>query len=269
MLVLFIGDVVGRPGRTTVGKVLPRLKKEYRPDVVVANAENAAGGIGLTPDIAEELLDDGVHVITLGNHVWKKKELYDYLDQNESLVRPLNFPGQPPGRGSTVYTTAAGELLAVINAQGRVFFETHVDCPFRAVSREVQRLSTVTPNILVDFHAEATSEKSALGWFLDGQVSAVIGTHTHVQTADERLLPKGTGFITDVGMTGPINSVIGIRKEEIIQRFLTQMPVRFEVASGPCLFSAVLLELDGTTGRCRTISRLLLKEPPHQVDPPH
>lgn len=257
MRILFIGDIVGRPGREAVQEHLPRLRQELGPDAILANGENAAGGIGIAPEQADELFDLGIDVITLGNHVWKKKEILPYLDQHDRLIRPLNFPGNPPGAGSTVITTRSGHRLGIINLQGRVFFDTHLDCPFRAAVREARKLRAETPAIVVDFHAEATSEKSALAWYLDGQVSAVLGTHTHVQTADERILPKHTAFISDVGMTGPVDSVIGIRREDVLERFLSQMPVRFRVArTGPVEFSAVMVEIDPANGRAVQIQRL-------------
>lgn len=257
MKILFIGDIVGRPGRNTVRDKLSEVQSRHGADLVLANAENAAGGTGLTPDIAEELFAQGVDVITLGNHAWSKREIMGYLDSSlRPVLRPLNFPGSPPGKGSAV-VEAAGVKVAVLSVAGRVFATTHYDCPFRTALTEVERLRGETPVILVDVHGEATSEKAALAWYLDGKVSAVLGTHTHVQTADERVLPGGTAFLTDVGMTGPAHSIIGMDKDLALERFLTQMPVRLEVAGGPALFSAVVVDVDPSTGRARGIWRVL------------
>lgn len=250
MLILVIGDIIGRPGRQAVREFLPDLREHYRLDMVIANAENAAGGFGLTSSIASELMDDGVNVITSGNHIWAQKEIIPHLDGELPILRPLNYPPGVPGRGYLI----RGQTM-VVNLIGRTFMGD-VDCPFRAMDALLAELESVPPIIIVDFHAEATSEKIAMGWYLDGQVSAVIGTHTHVQTADERILPDHTAYITDVGMTGPIDSIIGTKKDLVIQKFLTQMPVRFEVAKGDVMLSAVVIDVDSATGRAVSIERL-------------
>ncbi|TKB76710.1 MAG: TIGR00282 family metallophosphoesterase [Nitrospira sp.] len=259
MKVLFIGDIMGEPGRRAVTRVLPRVVAHHGVDLVIGNAENAAGGFGITPDLAAELFGLGLAAITLGNHAWDKKETIEYIEREPRLLRPANYPDGVPGRGATVVETAAGAPLGIIQVMGRVFMPT-LDCPFQRARREVEQLKARTRAIIVDMHAEATSEKMAMGHFLDGEVTAVVGTHTHVQTADEQILPKGTAYLTDIGMTGPIHSVIGIKKELAIQKFLTQMPVRFEVASGPAIFSAALIELDAALGKAVSIQRLRLAE---------
>ncbi len=248
-----MGDVHGSPGRRAVARWVPALRRELEVDFVVANAENSAGGAGLTPETAAELFRSGVDALTGGNHTWAKREAYGLLDSDVRVVRPANYPPGAPGQGSTVLDRG-GRKLAVLNLQGRVFMDP-LDDPFRVARAEVERLRRLTPFVLVDFHAEATSEKVAMGYFLDGQVTAVVGTHTHVQTADERVLPGGTAYITDVGMTGPRDGVIGVDRDAILQRFLTQLPVRFEVASGPLQFNAVLVEAD-PSGRATTIRRI-------------
>jgi len=252
-----VGDVHGRPGRRAVARRVPSLRRELGVDFVVANAENSAGGVGLTPQTAGELFAAGVDALTGGNHTWAKREAYGLLDSDPRVVRPANYPPGVPGQGSTVIRRG-GAALAVLNLQGRVFMEP-LDDPFRVARAEVDRLRELTPFVLVDFHAEATSEKLALGYFLDGKVTAVVGTHTHVQTADERVLPGGTAYITDVGMTGPRDGVIGMDRDAILQRFLLQLPVRFEVASGAVQFNAVLVEADAS-GRATSIRRI------HEVD---
>jgi metallophosphoesterase (TIGR00282 family) len=259
MKVLFIGDIIGEPGRRALTRTLPRVIAQHGVDIVIGNGENAAGGFGITPDIATELFDLGLAVITLGNHAWDKKETVEFIKREPRLLRPANYPEGVPGLGSLVVETPLGERLAVLQVMGRAFMPP-LDCPFRTARREVERLKTQTRAIIVDMHAEATSEKMAMGHFLDGDVTAVVGTHTHVQTADEQILPKGTAYLTDIGMTGPLHSVIGIRKELAIQKFLTGMPVRFEVAPGPALLSAVLIELDGSLGKAVSISRLRVPE---------
>lgn len=255
MKLLFIGDVVGQPGRFALAQRLDRLVDRHAIDLVVANGENAAAGFGLTPDTIRELHDAGVDVITTGNHVWDKKDILSCIDREGRLLRPANYPPGAPGRGCGVFATAAGIEVGVLNLEGRVFM-SNLDCPFRAADALVEELRRRTPLILVDFHAEATSEKVALGCYLDGRVSAVVGTHTHVQTADERVLPGGSAFITDVGMTGSRDAVIGIRKELAIERFLTQMPVRFEVAKKDLLLCGVVIEIDESNGRALSISRV-------------
>lgn len=259
MIVLFFGDIVGRPGRQALAAALPDLRRTYRPDFVLANAENAAGGTGLTPEIAEELFDLGLDGMTLSNHAWAKRELIPYLDHEPRVLRPLNLPGTPAGSGSVVLEGKDGLRLGVISLLGRVFMTVDPEDPFRVGLAEAERMRAAgTAAIIVDFHAEATSEKAALGWYLDGKVSAMVGTHTHVQTADERLLPQGTAYITDLGMTGPTDSVIGVRVELALERFLTQLPVRFSPASGPAQAAGVVLEIDQVTGSSASISRFAL-----------
>jgi len=257
MHLLFVGDVHGSPGRRILRDRLPRLRSRFQAEFVIANGENAAGGAGINADVAEELFAAGVDLITGGNHTWQQRDAYALLDAEPRLLRPLNYPPGTPGRGAALVTARGGRAVGVINVQGRVFMPTPVDDPFRTVRAEVQALRPRTPLIIVDIHAEATSEKIALGWYLDGQVSAVIGTHTHVQTADERILPEGTAFICDVGMTGPRDGVLGMDRERIIERFLTSLPLRFEVASGPAQLNAVAIDLDDDTGRARSIVRIL------------
>ena len=254
MKVLFIGDIMGEPGRKAILKGLPKLVSQHHVDLVIANGENVAGGFGITPDLVHELFDMGISVITTGNHAWDKKEILDFFDREPRLLRPANYPEGVPGRGSYVAETPGGELVGVLQLMGRAYMPT-VDCPFQAARRELEQLKRRTANVIVDIHAETTSEKMAMGHFLDGQVAAVVGTHTHVQTADEQILPNGTAYITDIGMTGPIHSVIGIKKELAIAKFLTQMPRRFEVASGPSVLCAVLLNIDGNFGKALAINR--------------
>jgi hypothetical protein len=256
MRIFFIGDIVGAPGRRAVEELLPRVVDRYFIDLVVANGENAAGGIGITPQVAEQLLNQGVDLLTSGNHIWKHKEILPYLDETDRLLRPANYPPDTPGRGYTVIETAIGEKAAVINLEGRVFMNP-LECPFRTVDAILAALPPQVKIILVDMHAEATSEKLAMGWYLDGRVSAVIGTHTHVQTADERILPQGSGYISDAGMTGPINSVIGMKKEVILERFLSQRPQPFKVATQDIQLQGVVVDVDGD-GRCREISRVMM-----------
>jgi len=255
--VFFIGDIVGEPGRKMVRSRMRELVDEYAPDLVIANGENAAGGFGITAEIAEELFSLGIHVLTSGNHVWDKKEIEPYLAKQDRLIRPANYPDGNPGYGSVVISTGAGKA-AVLNLEGRVFM-SNLEDPFRAAEREIGRLKRETAVVIVDFHAEATSEKIALAWHVDGKASAVVGTHTHVQTADERVLANGTAFITDVGMTGPTDSVIGVKKEQAIARFLYQTPHRFEIPKGPVHLSAVVLDIDGTTGKANSIQRICMK----------
>ena len=260
MRILFIGDVVGRTGRGAVARALPELRKTHAVDLVVANAENSAAGIGATPSTLQELRRHGVDLFTLGNHTWRKKELLDAMDGFACVARPANFPEGVPGRGAVTATLADGRKAAVLNLLGRVYMDP-ADCPFAAADRLLPELRAVTPVILVDFHAEATSEKAALGWHLDGRCSAVIGTHTHVQTADEWILPGGTAFLSDAGMTGPADSIIGMKRGPIIEKFVRGIPGKFEVAEGPAVFSAVLLEVDDTTGKALSITRILLRDP--------
>ncbi len=251
--VLFVGDIVGQPGRRALRRFLPGIRAKHSPDVVVANAENAAGGVGITEEVGVELFGL-VDVLTSGNHIWDKKEALPYLDREPRLLRPANYPSMNPGKGSYVFTGADGWKVAVLNLQGRVFMEP-LDCPFRVADGEVEKLRAETPVIIIDFHAEATSEKQALGWHLDGKVSAVIGSHTHVPTADERILPRGTAYISDVGMAGGSPSVIGIRPEQAVARFLTSRPQRFEPEKHGLVLSAVLVEIDAESGRAHSIRR--------------
>ncbi|MBI5827464.1 MAG: TIGR00282 family metallophosphoesterase [Deltaproteobacteria bacterium] len=252
--ILFIGDIIGRPGRNAVRELLPGLINRHVPDIVIANGENAAGGFGITPEVALELKRLEIDVITTGNHVWDKKEIYDYIKKEGSLLRPANYPAGAPGCGWGVFKSATGVKVGVLNLLGRVFMES-VECPFKTALAAVGRIREETTVIVVDMHAETTSEKAAMGWYLDGQVSAVIGTHTHVQTSDERVLPNGTAFITDAGMTGPTDSVIGMRKESIIERFISQMPVKFDVAVRGVELQGVVITV-GADGRARSIERL-------------
>jgi len=248
--ILFIGDIVGSPGRHAVATLVPRLRQERGLDMVIANGENSAHGAGLTEATVGALLGSGVDVITTGDHVWDQKGFEKFIELEPRVVRPLNYPAGTPGRGSSVVNG-----VAVINLVGRVFMPP-CDCPFRAVQAEVARLRQQTNLIVLDIHAEATSEKMAMGWFLDGQVSAVLGTHTHVPTADGQILPKGTAFITDVGMTGPHDSVLGRDKQAVIRRFVTQMPQKLEVADGNVLLNGVILDVDDSTGLARSIERI-------------
>ena len=253
--ILFIGDIVGSPGRTAISRELHRLVDRHAVDLVIANGENAAGGFGITPDTAAELYRQGVHLLTSGNHIWDKKDNSGFLDREERIIRPLNYPPGTPGRGSTVVETPAGIKVGVLNLEGRVYMK-NLDCPFRCADAELAELRKETPIILLDFHAETTSEKASLGWYLDGRVSAVVGTHTHVQTADERILPGGTAYITDVGMTGSFDSVIGVDKGQAIQRFLTQQSVKFDIPKKDLRINAVVIGVDTKTGKAVSIERI-------------
>lgn len=252
---LFVGDIVGKPGREALSRELHRLVDRHVVDLVIANGENAAGGFGLTAETANELFRCGIQAITSGNHIWDKKDALDFIKREGRLVRPANYPEGTPGRGSTIVSTPGGVKVAILNLEGRVFMN-NLDCPFRTADREIAQLKTVTPIIFVDFHAEATSEKASLGWYLDGRVSAVIGTHTHVQTSDERILTGGTAYMTDVGMTGPFESVIGVRKEDAIEKFITQRPSKFEVAKKDIRINAVAISVDERTGLALEIERI-------------
>jgi 2',3'-cyclic-nucleotide 2'-phosphodiesterase len=258
MKLLFIGDIVGRPGRELVRTGLAALVAHHAIDFVIVNGENAAGGNGITREIGDGLLAQGVDVITSGNHIWDKREVLDYINVEPRLLRPANYP-DAPGRGSYVGRTANGRSVAVLNLMGRVHMAS-LDDPFRTAERELAVLAERTKIVFVDFHAEATSEKIAMGWFLDGRVTAVVGTHTHVQTADERVLPGGTAYLTDVGMTGPHDGVIGVEREAVIQRFLTGLPTRFEAASGDPRLNAVVVTADDHTGRATRIERVSCSE---------
>ena len=258
MRVLMVGDIIGKPGRRAVQQLLPGLRHEYGLELVIANGENAAGGLGITLDTAQELFDSGVDIITTGNHVWAQKEIIPYLESDLSILRPLNFPPGAPGRGCLLTARAL-----VVNLMGRVFMD-ELDCPFRAMDRLLSEMTTATKVIIVDFHAEATSEKMAMGRYLDGRVSAVLGTHTHVGTIDACILPEGTAYVTDVGMVGPMDSVIGDDVESVIHRFLSGMPHRISVGKGKAILNAVLVEVDETSGKATNIERIQRKE--EQVD---
>jgi len=273
--ILFIGDIIGRPGRNAVRELLPGLVGRYETDMVIANGENAAGGFGITPEIADDLFALQIDVITSGNHIWDKKEIYDYFgagkagragggdgrgraagsDAPDRLLRPANYPDGAPGRGYGVFECPSGAKVGVVNLSGRVFMGD-LDCPFRSAREAVDELKRATPVVVVDMHAETTSEKAAMGWFLDGSASAVIGTHTHVQTSDERVLAGGTAYITDAGMTGPMDSVIGMKKDAVIERFITRMPSRFEVAARGVELQGVFVGIDASTGRAQSIERV-------------
>jgi metallophosphoesterase (TIGR00282 family) len=259
MIVLFIGDIIGRPGRELVRKGAKRLRARYDADLVVANAENSAAGFGVTKDIGDTLLEYGVDVMTSGNHIWDKKEVLAYIPTQPRLLRPANYPAGVPGRGSYVAPTGDGRSVGVVNVQGRVFM-ANIDDPFTVVLREIEAMRAKTRVIIVDFHAEATSEKVAMGWHLDGKATLVVGTHTHVQTADERILPNGTAYLTDAGMTGPHDSIIGMQIEPSLARFLTAMPSRFEPATGNPRLNGVVVEADDKTGRATKITRISYSE---------
>lgn len=257
MRVLLIGDIVGKPGRRMASTWVPRLRRERQVDLVVANAENAAGGNGLTHDIADELLTSGIDVLTSGNHIFDKREVLDFIDDIPEILRPLNYPPGVPGHGAVTVRTGDGLRVAVVNVAGRSFLPASYDDPFRAMDQALAELGE-SDAILVDMHAETTSEKAALGWYLDGRVSLVVGTHTHVQTADEWVLPGGTGFLTDLGMTGPYHSVIGVRRELVLEKFLKQMPVRFETAVGPAQFCGLLADIENA--KTVNLERVFIRE---------
>jgi metallophosphoesterase (TIGR00282 family) len=259
MNILFVGDVIGRPGRELIRKGLRGLVDRYGIDLVIANAENSAAGFGVTKDIGDTLLEWGVDVMTSGNHIWDKKEAIEYIAGEPRLLRPANYPAGVPGRGSYVARTGDGRSVGVINVMGRVFMVS-IDDPFAVVLREIEQMRSQARVIIVDFHAEATSEKVAMGWHLDGKVTAVVGTHTHVQTADERILPNGTAYLTDAGMTGPHDSIIGMEKEPSLARFLSGMPSKFEPATGNPRLNGVVIEADDKTGKATRIIRLSCSE---------
>ena len=259
MKLLVAGDIVGKAGRKIVRDGLRHLRKQDDFDLIVINVENAAAGFGVTPDIADQLFEAGVDVLTTGNHVWDKREILGYIDQEPRLLRPINYPDGCQGGGSYVATTASGLDVAVVNLQGRVFMPI-IDCPFKGIDRELETLSKKTKFILVDFHGEATSEKMAMAWYLDGRVSAMVGTHTHIPTADERILPKGTAYITDLGMCGPYDSVIGIAPETSLPRFLKGVPTKFETAKANPWMCGVIIDIDEETGLARDIKRFKLTE---------
>jgi len=258
MRVLFVGDVVGSPGREMVKRYVPKLKDKFKPHVTIVNGENSAHGKGITEKIYHQLLEYGAKVITMGNHTWDKREIFEFIDDAKYLIRPANFPEGTPGKGIT-YVDVEGKELAVINLQGRTFLPA-IDCPFRKALELVSEAKKRTPLIFIDFHAEATSEKQAMGWYLDGKVSAVVGTHTHVQTADERILKKGTAYITDVGMTGPYDGILGVDREAVMKKFLTSLPVRFEIAEGRAQLNAVLVDIDNESGKATSIKRIIIND---------
>jgi metallophosphoesterase (TIGR00282 family) len=252
--ILFIGDIIGKLGREVCRQVLPDLKKKYSPDLIIANGENSAHGYGITEKVYQELTEMGIEAITMGNHVWDKRELVKSIDNLPLVLRPANYPPGVPGRDHLIIQKE-GVKVGILNLSGRVFMQA-LDCPFQAAERVISKLNTNL--VVVDMHAEATSEKCAMGWFLDGKVSAVIGTHTHVMTADERILPNGTAFISDIGMVGAYDSIIGMNREQILKRFTTQMPERFEpTETGPGLFNAVFLKVDAVSGRAKEIKRIV------------
>jgi metallophosphoesterase (TIGR00282 family) len=256
--ILFIGDVFGHPGRRITKERLPDLAQEFSPDVVIANGENAAAGFGITPALVDELFESGIDVLTSGNHIWDKKEIFPYFGEHSDgrLLRPANYPGNAPGQGLYLGQARSGVKYAVMNLQGRVFMPA-LDCPFRTADALLAQTPPDTKIRIVDMHAEATSEKIALGWYLDGRITALVGTHTHVPTADETILPKGSAYITDLGMSGPYDSVIGMEKQTVIKKFLDQIPARFEVAKGDPRLSCVLIEADATEGRALSIQRIV------------
>lgn len=259
MKVIFIGDIVGAIGRDAVEKYLPRLKKKFSPDVVIANGENAAAGRGITRNIYNDLLQMGVDVITMGNHTWDNKDIFDFIDDADYLIRPANFSSEAPGKGM-VQIAKNGVTLSVINLHGRVFLPPHED-PFAMAEQLIEEARKTSPLVFVDFHAEATSEKIALGWHLDGKASAVVGTHTHVQTADARIYPNGTAYITDVGMTGPYDEILGMTKDSVIYKFQTNMPARFEVPKkGRDVLSGFFVEIDDKTGQALRCERIYINE---------
>jgi len=256
MRILLIGDIVGRPGREAVAKIVPSFRKDRCVDFVVANAENIAGGSGLTPDTVDELFESQLDVLTSGDHIWKKRNIYERLEKDHRILRPANYPESCPGSGAAVFNSSAAKPVAVINVLGRVFMDNIDSCPFKTAENKIQSVSGDTKVILVDMHAEATSEKIAMGWFLDGKASVIFGTHTHVQTADEKIMPHGSAYITDIGMTGSQDSVIGRDKDAVIEHFLNCMPARFEVADKDLELQGALVEVDDRTGKALSIERV-------------
>jgi hypothetical protein len=255
MKLLAIGDIVGKPGRRALGALLPSIKKKNNISFTIANGENAAGGSGLTPGVVKEILDSGVDVVTSGDHIWRKKEVFEIISKEGRLLRPANYPQGAPGSG--FYIGGCNQVkIGVVNVVGRIFMNCLED-PFLIAKKIIEEIKKETFNIFIDIHAEATSEKLALAWFLDGEVTAVLGTHTHIQTADERLLPKGTAYITDLGMTGPFDSILGRRPEQIIERFITGLPTKFEMASGNVQLQGVIVEFDSKKGKATSIRRLV------------
>lgn len=259
MKILFIGDVVGSPGREMVKEYLPKLKNKYQPKLTIINGENAAHGKGMTEKIYKQFLDWGAQVITMGNHTWDKKEIFEFIDDAKYLIRPANFPENNPGKG-IVFVNVNGVEVAVINLQGTVYLPA-IDNPFHKVDELIVQAKSRTNIIFIDFHGEATSEKQAMGWYTDGRVSAVVGTHTHIQTADERILPGGTAYITDVGMTGPYDGILGMDRESVMKRFLTSMPVRFDITgNGNNQLNGIVVTIDVKTGKAKEIERILIND---------
>jgi metallophosphoesterase (TIGR00282 family) len=258
--ILVIGDIVGKPGRRAVRNILPGLREDYILDFVIANGENASGGRGLNRDGMQELFACGIDVLTMGNHVWDNKEIFEFIDEQPGIIRPCNYPVSNPGQGYHIYTLNNGYRIAVINASGRVFMD-NLDCPFEKTENVLREIDNKADFIIADFHAEATSEKLAFAYYFDGRVNAVLGTHTHIQTADERILTKGTAYITDLGMTGPVNSILGVEINAVIKKFLTAQPVRFEVAKGPVQLQGVILTLADSTRKIENISRISIEMP--------
>lgn len=253
--VLFLGDIVGSPGRNLIEENLVKIKEKYRPHIIIANGENAAGGRGINEKILKQLFQWGINIVTMGNHTWDQKEIFDFIDDYKHLIRPANYPVGTPGNGYAIFNFNTFKL-AVINIQGRTYLPP-LDCPFTTATQLIEKIKKETPNIIVDFHAEATSEKQAMGWYLDGQVSAVVGTHTHVQTGDERILSKGTAYITDIGMVGPYDGILGMKREQVIEKFITALPQRFEVdTEGRWQINAVLIEINPNTGKANSIERI-------------
>lgn len=259
MRVLFIGDIVGKTGRRMVSEHVRRMRQTSDIDFVIANGENAAGGNGLTHEVLDELLSSGIDVLTSGNHIFDKKEIFDFIDDVPYILRPLNLPPSTPGRGYLVVSHASAPL-AIVNLSGRVFMPFQYDDPFRCVDELLETLDSQVSAIFVDFHAETTSEKAAFGWYLDGRVAAVVGTHTHVQTADERILPGGTAFLTDLGMTGPMDSVLGVKTDLVIRKFRTQLPVRFDTAHGAGQLGGLIVDVDLEKGQATSVQRILIRE---------
>ncbi|QGT99636.1 2',3'-cyclic-nucleotide 2'-phosphodiesterase, Bsub YmdB [Candidatus Syntrophocurvum alkaliphilum] len=258
MNILFIGDIVGKPGRLAIKELLNKIQKEYNIMFTIANAENAAGGRGLTKDVMHEILGAGIDVLTMGNHVWDNKDIYNFIDDEHRLIRPINYPGDCPGQGYHTYIGGFNTRIAIINASGRVFMND-LDCPFKAVEEILEDIEKKADLIILDFHAEATSEKLAIAHYFDGKINAILGTHTHIQTADETILPKGTAYITDLGMTGAVDSILGMKKDIIIQKFVTQRPIRFEVETkGKVQLQGVIMDYDENLNKIKTIERISL-----------
>lgn len=261
MQILMLGDIVGKPGRRAIHTQLESVKKEWGIDFTIANGENAAGGNGITREIADELFEAGIDVLTMGNHVWDNKDIFSFISDETRILRPANYPLGTPGKGAAVFKTYIENIkIGIISLSGRVYMGENLDCPFRTSEKLIAELKDEVKIILVDIHAEATSEKIALGWYLTGKVSAVCGTHTHVLTADEKILPPGTAYISDLGMTGPKNSVLGVNTDSVLRKFLTQLPTRFEVASGPYQINGVVISIDDKTGQATKIIRICLEE---------